>query len=105
MCRLLLFTIKLKQKGGFGWSGGGNTGDDRVWQPFQCFYLLPAFAALYGMPLDAIVGIAHEINSNINSVGEVVLWAVVPFNLLKGGLLTVLNMLLYKRISPMIKGR
>ena len=72
---------------------------------FNAFYLLPAFAALYGMPLDAIVGIAHEINSNINSVGEVVLWAVVPFNLLKGGLLTVLNMLLYKRISPMIKGR
>ena len=72
---------------------------------FNAFYLLPTFAALYGMPLDAIVGIAHEINSNINSVGEIVLWAVVPFNLLKGGILTVLNMLLYKRISPIIKGR
>lgn len=71
---------------------------------FNAFYLLPAFANLYGMPLETIVGIAQEINGSINSVATLVLFAVVPFNLLKGALLTILTMLLYKHISPIIKG-
>lgn len=71
---------------------------------FNAFYLLPAFANLYGMPLETIVGIAQEINGSIDSVATLVLFAVVPFNLLKGALLTILTMLLYKHISPVIKG-
>lgn len=71
---------------------------------FNAFYLLPAFANLYGMPLDTIVGIAQKINGSIDSVATLVLFAVVPFNLLKGALLTILTMLLYKHISPIIKG-
>ena len=71
---------------------------------FNAFYLLPAFANLYGMPLETIVGIAREINGSIDSVATLVLFAVVPFNLLKGALLTILTMLLYKHISPVIKG-
>ena len=72
---------------------------------FNALYLLPAFAELYGMPLDVIVGMGTKINSHINSVFTLVLFAVVPFNLLKGALLTILSMLLYKRISPLIKGQ
>jgi len=72
---------------------------------FNAFYLLPAFANLFGMPLDAIIGMGNEVNPMINSVSTLVLFAVVPFNLLKGALLTVLTMLLYKRISPVIKGK
>lgn len=71
---------------------------------FNAFYLLPAFANLYGMPLDQIVALGQQVNGNINSVATLVLFAVVPFNLLKGALLTVLTMLLYKHISPIIKG-
>lgn len=71
---------------------------------FNAFYLLPAFADLYGMPLDQIVALGQQVNGNINSVATLVLFAVVPFNLLKGALLTVLTMLLYKHISPIIKG-
>ncbi len=71
---------------------------------FNAFYLLPAFANLYGMPLETIVGIAQQINGSIDSVATLVLFAVVPFNLLKGALLTILTMLLYKHISPVIKG-
>ena len=71
---------------------------------FNAFYLLPAFADLYGMPLDSIIAMGQEINGNINSVATLVLFAVVPFNLLKGAVLTILTMLLYKHISPIIKG-
>lgn len=69
---------------------------------FNAFYLLPTFAKLYGMPLDAIIGMGTEINSAINSVSTLVLFCVVPFNLLKGVIVTTCTMLLYKRISPLL---
>ena len=69
---------------------------------FNAVYLLPTFAELYGMPLDAIIAMGSEVNSAINSVSTLVLFAVVPFNLLKGAIVTVLTMLLYKRISPLL---
>lgn len=72
---------------------------------FNAVYLLPKFAQLYGLPLEAIIGMGTEINSNITSVSTLVLYAVVPFNLLKGALLFVITTLLYKHISPMIKGQ
>ena len=59
---------------------------------FNAVYLLPAFSALYGMPLDAI-------NGNVNSVFTFVVFTVFPLNLIKGALVSVLTMLLYKRIS------
>lgn len=69
---------------------------------FNAVYLLPTFADLYGMPLDAIIAMGTEVNSAINSVSTLVLFAVVPFNLIKGTIVTLLTMLLYKRISPLL---
>ena len=69
---------------------------------FNAVYLLPTFADLYGMPLDAIIAMGTEVNSAINSVSTLVLFAVVPFNLIKGAIVTLLTMLLYKRISPLL---
>ena len=69
---------------------------------FNAIYLLPKFSQLYGLPLDVIVGMGTSVNSAINSVSTLVLFAVVPFNLLKGVLVTVLTFLLYKRISPIL---
>ena len=69
---------------------------------FNAVYLLPKFAALFGMPLDVIVGMGTKVNSAIQSVSTLVLFAVVPFNLLKGVVVSLLTMLLYKRISPLL---
>lgn len=66
---------------------------------FNAIYLLPAFSALYGMPLDTIIGMGTAINKSINSVTTFVLFSVFPLNLIKGALVSVLTMLLYKRIS------
>ncbi len=69
---------------------------------FNAVYLLPKFAALYGMPMEAIIGMGTKINSSITSVSTLVLFAVVPFNLLKGAIDSALTFLLYKRISPIL---
>ena len=69
---------------------------------FNAIYLLPKFAQLFGMPMDVIVGMGTRINARITSVGTLVFYAVVPFNLLKGVIVSFLTLLLYKRISPIL---
>ncbi|MDE7445870.1 MAG: ECF transporter S component [Lachnospiraceae bacterium] len=70
---------------------------------FNAIYLLPAFATLYGMPLDVIVGMGTSINANITDVTTLVLFAVAPMNLLKGCSVSIVTMLVYKKLSPVLK--
>lgn len=70
---------------------------------FNAIYLLPAFSVLYGMPLDAIVEMGTKINGNITSVATLVVFAVAPLNLLKGLSVSVVTLLVYKKLSPILK--
>lgn len=65
-------------------------------------YMLPTFSALFGIPLDVIIGMGTAVNSSINSVSTLVLFAVVPFNLLKGIVVSLMTYLLYKRIESVL---
>ena len=72
---------------------------------FNAIYLLPAFSALYGLPLDQLVAMGTAVNGMINSVSTLVLFAVVPFNIVKGLLVSLLTTLLYKRIERLLHMR
>jgi riboflavin transporter FmnP len=50
----------------------------------------------------AIVGMGTAVNSSINSVTTLVLFAVVPFNLVKGILVSAITLLIYKHIRPLL---
>ena len=69
---------------------------------FNGIYLLPKFAQLYGMPLDSIIEMGSAINPAINSVSTLVIFAVVPMNLLKGTVVSVITILVYKKLSPVL---
>ena len=75
---------------------------------FGCFLnayiLLPTYATAFGMPIDAIVGMGSAINANINDVMTFVIIAVAPFNIIKGIIVSVFTLLIYKHISPILKG-
>ena len=75
---------------------------------FGCFLnayvLLPTYAAAFGMPIDAIVGMGSAINANITNVMTFVVMSVAPFNMIKGVVVSVLTLLIYKHISPILKG-
>ena len=72
---------------------------------FNAVYLLPKFSELYGIPLEAIVGMGTKINENIHNVTTFVLICVAPLNLLKGCVVCVLTMLLYKRVARPLFGK
>ena len=50
----------------------------------NAFVLLPTYAKAFGMPIDALVGMGTAGNSHITSLTTFVIFAVAPFNLLKG---------------------
>lgn len=66
---------------------------------FNAVYLIPKFSQLFGIPLEVIVRMGTAINPRIISVSTLVLFAVVPFNILKGICDSVLTFLLYKRLE------
>ncbi len=70
---------------------------------FNAIYLLPKFAQLYGMPLETIISMGTAINPAINSVVTLVIFAVAPLNLLKGGSVSLITVLVYKKLSPVLK--
>jgi riboflavin transporter FmnP len=69
---------------------------------FNAVYLLPTFAVMYGMPLDALIGMGTAINSNITGVYTFVAFCVAPLNLIKGTLVSILTFVLYKPLSPIL---
>ena len=72
---------------------------------FNAVYLLPKFSQLYGIPLDAIIGMGTAINQGISSISTFVLLAVAPLNLIKGAMISVLTLLLYKKVARPLFGR
>lgn len=71
---------------------------------FNAVYLLPKFAQLYGMPLDAIIAMGSEIWSGVRNISTFVLLCVAPLNLVKGALVSLLTMLLYKKVAAPLFG-
>lgn len=72
---------------------------------FNAVYLLPTFAVLYGMNLEDIIAMGTAINSNINNVTTFAIIAVAPVNIIKGSMVSVLALLMYKKISPILKSK
>lgn len=72
---------------------------------FNAIYLLPAFSKLYGMPLDTILAMGTEVNPFVTegSIVSFVVACVAPMNLLKGGVVSIITLLVYKPLSPIIK--
>lgn len=69
----------------------------------NAYVLLPAYAKAFQMPIDALVGMGTAVNGNINSLLTFVMFAVAPFNLLKGVLVSLVVFLIYKKISPILR--
>ena len=72
---------------------------------FNAVYLLPKFSQLYGLPLDSIIAMGKEINTGITNISSFVMLAVAPLNLIKGTMISVLTMLLYKKVARPLFGR
>ena len=72
---------------------------------FNAVYLLPTFSVLFHMELDKIIAMGAAINGRVVDLTSFVILMVAPVNLVKGVGISLITMLIYKRLSPMLHGR
>ena len=66
------------------------------------WFLIPVYVSVMGFPLDAIIGMGTAALPAITDLGTLILYGIVPFNLFKGMVISVLTLLVYKRVSPLL---
>lgn len=66
------------------------------------YFIFPFYAKLFGMPIQTLVDMGAGISSKITDLWTLMLYSIVPFNLLKGVLLSAITILLYKKVSPIL---
>ena len=71
---------------------------------FNAVYLLPAFAKLYGTPLESIIAMGAALNplAKEGSIVSFVAACVAPLNFIKGTAVSVVTMLIYTPLSPIV---
>ncbi|MGN1008029.1 MAG: ECF transporter S component [Butyricicoccus sp.] len=69
------------------------------------FLIIPFYSKVMMMPLEAIFGACAAINPYISGMGTYLLIGVLPFNIIKGAIITIITMLVYKKLSVFIKSK
>ena len=57
------------------------------------------------MPMEVIIGAYSAINPNVTNLWQALLWFNVPFTFIKGMVSVVITMLIYKPLSPILRGK
>lgn len=68
------------------------------------FLVYPFYMNVMGMPEQVILGMYQAINPKIDSILEALIYFNFPFTFCKAMISVVITFLIYKRISPVIKG-
>lgn len=78
-----------------------------LWACFCNAYIsLPMYAGLYGWPMEQLIAMGTAVNPAIQDLPTFIVLAVLPFNLLKAGLDTLITALLLRsgRLAKAVKG-
>ena len=70
--------------------------------PVNYYITYPIYAKF--MPIDQILAAYQKIFGGVNSLAECLLVFNLPFTLLKGLVVSLITILIYKRLSPILKG-
>ena len=69
------------------------------------YILIPAYGVALGVDVSAFVKMAAAIHPSIDSLWKMILLCVAPFNAIKVILVSTITTVLYKHISPILKGK
>ena len=67
------------------------------------FFIFPAYAVVYGLGMDKIVGMASAVNPLVHDTFTMMIFSVLPFNLIKYGVVSVITFLVYKKLHLFIQ--
>lgn len=70
----------------------------------NAFVLLPMYGKAFGMPVQAFIDMGAQVHSSVTNLLGFVVLIIVPFNLFKYTLTSVIVFFIYKRIRVILKG-
>ncbi len=65
------------------------------------FLMIPAYVKFMHFPLDSIIQMGTAVNKNVNSLLSLIILCTVPFNLIKGGIISIIAYILNKRLPKL----
>ena len=99
----LVYKYHRSRKGAYLGMTAGTVILASVGSAMNAFVLIPAYVKILELPMEQIIAMGTAVNPNITSLSTLVLFAVVPFNLLKGVMMSIITALIYKKIRIIIK--
>lgn len=67
------------------------------------YMIIPFYVTLFGMTMDDIIAMCSAVNPLMKNAFTLALFGIVPFNLIKCGVSSVITVLVYKKISKPLK--
>ncbi len=100
-----IYQRKMTRRGAVLGAVAGAVAMAAVSVPLNFFVTYPAYVVIYGMPLEAIIGMYQAILPSVDGLLECLVIFNMPWTLAKGLLDAALCMLIYKPLSPVLHGR
>lgn len=101
----LIYRIKKKKSFAvLGLAGGGLT-MSLIAIFVNALIMIPFFSSMFKLPIEAIIEMGAKIFPVIDNIWSLCLLCVLPFNLIKVILVSVVTILIYKPLSKLIKGK
>jgi len=69
---------------------------------FNYLVLLPLYAKVLGFPTEAVVAMTGQVNSMVVDAKTLISFGIIPFNVIKGIIISILVIMIYKRVSPIL---
>lgn len=68
------------------------------------YLIIPFYVKLFGMSMDDIIAMCSAVNPAMKDTLSLVIFGLLPFNLIKYGATSVVTFIIYKRLSGVIRG-
>ncbi|MFL0246176.1 ECF transporter S component [Candidatus Clostridium stratigraminis] len=69
------------------------------------YVLLPLYETVLGFKISAVVGMGAAINHNVKDLNSFIIWIIVPYNILKVFVVSIVTLAVYKSVSPILHER
>ncbi|GFR35900.1 ECF transporter S component [Thermobrachium celere] len=67
------------------------------------YIFLPLYEKVLGFPIKAVVEITSKVNKAVVDLNTLIVYSIMPFNLIKGTVASVVTFTLYKKLHSIIK--
>lgn len=67
------------------------------------FVFFPAYARLLGLKMETVIGMGHAANAAVTDLYTLMIYALLPFNLFKYGVTSLLAFVMYKRLKRFLR--